>query len=127
MCVDRGSFQNETIPICQEKDVGVIGMKTLGGGPTEAKILRDTALTAEQCVRFALSTPVASVVRGWMSMEHLEADLTIAENFEPLADEDRQAILALAEPEAGDGRHELFKSTQTFDGAVYRKMHGMET
>ena len=31
----------------------------------------------------------------------------------------------LAEPEAGDGRHEHFKSTRRYDGAVYRKMHGL--
>ena len=26
--------------------------------------------------------------------------------------------------EAGDGRHEMFKSTQIYDGAVHRKQHG---
>jgi len=119
------SFQNDTIPLALARDVGVIGMKTLGGGPREAKIPSETAVTAEQCVRYALSTPVSSIVRGWITIEQLEADLKIATDFKPLSTADKAAILAVARPEAGDGRHELFKSTRIYDGPVYRKMHGL--
>jgi uncharacterized protein len=119
------SFRHETVPVCLAKDVGVIAMKTLGGGPRQAKIPTDTRLTAERCVRYALSQPVAVAVRGWLTMEQLEADLKIAENFRPLSDAEQAEILALARPEAGDGRHELFKSTRVFDGPVYRKLHGL--
>jgi hypothetical protein len=100
-------------------------MKTLGGGPRVAKIPSSTAITAEQCVRYALSQPVSTIVRGWLTMEQLEADLKIAENFQPLSERERAEIEALAKPEAGDGRHELFKSTRVFDGPVYREMHGL--
>lgn len=119
------SFQQETVPVCLAKDVGVIGMKTLGGGPTVAKIVADTAITAEQCVRFALSRPVSAIVRGWLTAEQLEADLAIARDFKPLSADQEAEILALAKPDAGDGRHEHFKSTRRYDGAVYRKMHGL--
>ena len=119
------SFQNETVPMCLARDVGVIGMKTLGGGARLAKIPSDTKVTAEQCVRWALSVPVSSIVRGYMTMEHLEADLKIARDFKPLTESEKGEILALAQPEAGDGRHELFKSTRVFDGPIYRKMHGL--
>lgn len=119
------SFQRETIPLALSKDVGVIGMKTLGGGPRVAKIPSETKVTAEQCVRFALSRPVSAIVRGWLTMEQMEADLKIAEDFEPLDVAAEAEILALARPEAGDGRHELFKSTRVYDGPVYRKMHGL--
>ncbi len=119
------SFQRETVPLCLSKDVGVIGMKTLGGGPRTAKIVDDTKITAEQCVRFALSRPVAAIVRGWLTTEQLQADLAIARDFKPLTTQQEAAILALAQPEAGDGRHEHFKSTRRYDGAVYREMHGL--
>ena len=76
-------------------------------------------------MRFALSRPVASIVRGWINREQLEADLKIARDFKPLSAEEEAAILALAQPDAGDGRHELFKSTRVFDGPIYRKMHGL--
>ena len=58
-------------------------------------------------------------------MEQLEADLKIARRFTPLGEAEKAEILALAKPEAGDGRHEHFKSTQQFDGPIYRKMHGL--
>lgn len=119
------SFQRETLPLCLALDVGAIGMKTLGGGPRTAKIVTDTALTAEQCVRFALSRPVSTIVRGWLTAEQLQADLKIARTFQPLTKAEEAAILSLAEPESGDGRHEHFKSTRRFDGGVYRKMHGL--
>ncbi|MBI1353221.1 MAG: aldo/keto reductase [Acidobacteria bacterium] len=119
------SFQSDTVPLCLAKDVGVIGMKTLGGGPRESKIVTDTQVTAEQCVRFALSRPVSAISRGWLTMEQLQADLKIARDFQPLSAEEEAAILTLARPEAGDGRHELFKSTRVFDGPIYRKMHGL--
>ena len=120
------SFQHSTVPLALTKDVGVIGMKTLGGGPVEAKIPSETKITAEMCTRFALSVPVAAIVRGWTKREQLEADLKIAQDFQPLTGEEQAEILRLAQPEAGDGRHELFKSTQRYDGPVYRKMHGVD-
>jgi predicted aldo/keto reductase-like oxidoreductase len=117
------SFQKETVPLCLAKDVGVIGMKTLGGGPRVAKIPSGTQITAEQCVRYALSQPVSVIVRGWLTMEQIEADLKIATDFKPLSDREKAEIEAMSKPDAGDGRHELFKSTRVFDGPVYRKMH----
>ena len=76
------------------------------------------------CVRWALSLPISSVVRGYLKMDQLMADVKLARGFRPLEGEERERILKLAEPEAGDGRHEQFKSTQRYDSPVYRKMHG---
>ena len=119
------SFVHETVPVCLAKDVGVIGMKSLGGGPRVGKIPTDTKITAEQCVRYALSQPLTSLVRGWTQMEQFEQDLKIARDFKPLTSSEQAEILAMAEPEAGDGRHEHFKSTRRFDGPMYREMHGL--
>lgn len=118
------SFEKEVVPLCLAKDVGVIGMKCLGGGPREGEIPTTTQVTAEMCVRWALSLPVSSIVRGYLTMEQLMADVNVARGFQPLEQDQRKAIMALAEPEAGDGRHEHFKSTQRYDNPLYRKMHG---
>ena len=120
------SFQNEVVPVCVSKDVGVIGMKCLGGGPRDAEIPSRTKVTAEMCVRWALSLPVSSIVRGYLTMEQLMSDVKIARGFRPLSQDEREEILALAGPVAGDGRHEHFKSTQRYDHPLYRKMHGFE-
>ena len=120
------SFQNEVVPMCLAKDVGVIGMKCLGGGPRLAEIPTETKVTAEMCVRWALSLPVASIVRGYLTMEQLMADVELVRDFRHLSPEEREQIIALAEPVAGDGRHEHFKSTQRYDHPLYRKMHGFD-
>lgn len=118
------SFQNEVIPLCLAKDVGVIGMKCLGGGPREAEIPGRSKVTAEMCVRWALSLPVSSIVRGYLTIDQLKADVKIARGFKPLTQEAREEIMTLAAPVAGDGRHEHFKSTQRYDAPIYREMHG---
>jgi predicted aldo/keto reductase-like oxidoreductase len=118
------SFQHEVLPVCRTKNVAVIGMKSLGGGPLNARIPSLTKITAEQCVRFALSLPITTLCRGYMKMDQLEEDLRIVRDFKPLTPAEKREILDLAKPDAGDGRHELFKSTQTFDGAPHREQHG---
>jgi hypothetical protein len=59
-----------------------------------------------------------------MSMADLKQGVSIARDFKPMSDSDKEKLLTLAAPEAGDGRHELFKSTKTFDGPHHRKQHG---
>ena len=119
------SFQKEVVPVCLTRDIGIIGMKSLGGGGREGGIiLTNTKLTPAQCLRFALDVPISSLVRGWMTMDQMMADIRTARDFKPLTEIEKGEILMLAEPHAGDGRYELFKSTQRFDNPLYRKMHG---
>ena len=116
------SFQKNVLPVCLEQNVGVIGMKSLGGG----KIPSDTSLTVHECRGYALSLPISTLCAGITSMKDLQQDLAIARNFKPFSDAEKKQILARAEPDAGDGRHELFKSTQTYDGPHHRRQHGFE-
>ena len=121
------SFQKEVVPVCLNQDVGVLGMKSLGGGSPKGRIPSQTSITHEQCRRFALSQPVSSLVVGIMSMEELDAEIRIARNFKPMSDTDREELLLTSATEGGDGRHELFKSSQTFDGPHHREQHGFST
>lgn len=120
------SFQNEVVPVCVKKGVGVIGMKNLGGGPVTGRIPERTKITAEQCVRFGLSLPVSTLCRGYTSLEQLKQDVAIARDFKPLTLEQKKEILALSRPEATDGRHEIFKSTQFYDSGHHRAQHGFD-
>lgn len=119
------SFFHETLPLCLSADIGVLGMKNLGGGVSSAKIPDDTSISADQCVRYALSQPITTAVRGWTTMQQLESDLAVARDFVPMSSEELQSLLAVAEADAGDGRHEQFKSTRRFDNPIYREMHGL--
>lgn len=118
------SFEKEVAPVCLKKNVGVIGMKGLGGG--EGRFLKEVGLTAEECFRYCLNQPVASQVVGITTMDQLKADIALARSFKPMAPEEVQTLLSRVKDVAGDGRHELFKSTKTFDGPHHRKQHGFE-
>ena len=61
-----------------------------------------------------------------MSRKDLHQDLGVARNFKPMPKDQMQKLLAQTATEGADGRHELFKSTQTFDGPYHRQQHGFE-
>jgi predicted aldo/keto reductase-like oxidoreductase len=114
------SFQHEVLPELQQRNIGVIGMKSLGG---RGQLISDLGLSAEQCRRYALSLPISTLVCGMESPENLQQDLKIARNFTPMSDTERRALLEQVYEEAADGRHEWFKSTQFFDSQYHRDQH----
>ena len=115
------SFQKQVVPVCLKKNVGVIGMKGFGGG---SGIAGKAGLTAADAYRYALSQPVASQVVGITSMDQLRENVALARDFSPLSAAEQTAITDKVRDVAGDGRFELFKSTQMFDGPVHRRQHG---
>jgi predicted aldo/keto reductase-like oxidoreductase len=119
------SFQKEVVPVCLKKNVGVIGMKGLGGG--DGRLLGNgVGLTAEECYRYCLSLPITVQVCGITSMQQLKANIALARGFKPMAEVDRDSLLSRVRDIATDGRHELFKSTKVFDGPHHRKQHGFD-
>ncbi len=118
------SFAKELIPAAKKHGTGVIGMKSLGGG--QGKLVKEGVATAAECLRFALSRDVATVVSGMISMDELKKNVAVARNFKPFEAEELEKLLAKVKPHAGDGRHERFKSTIDFDGPFHRKQHGFD-
>jgi uncharacterized protein len=120
---------HEVIPALQKKDVAAIGMKSLGGGnlETQGRIVAGGIATPDECIRFALSQDIASLVVGVDSMKVLMQDVKIARGFTPMPKAEADALLARIQPVASDGRFEWSKSTQAYDGPYHRKQHGFET
>ena len=118
------SFQKEVVPVCLRKNVGVIGMKGLAGGATQGRLIAEMGLTADECYRYCLSLPVTAQVLGIATMDQLQADLAMARNFKPMTAAEMNALRDRVREHGADGRHELFKSTQVFDGPHHRKQHG---
>lgn len=118
------SFQKEVMPVCLERNIGVIGMKGLGGGYPHGAFHHEAGLKVEDCYRYCLSLPIATQVVGINSMEHLMTDIAIARNFKPMTAAEKKALLAKVKDMAGDGRFERFKSTAEFEGPHHRKQHG---
>ncbi len=120
------SFQNEVVPVCVRKNTGVIGMKGLAGGYPQGRLPGQAGLSVDECYRYCLSLPITVQVMGINSMEQLKQDVALARDFHPMSQSETQALLARVEEEAGDGRHELFKSTKQFDGPHHRRQHGFD-
>jgi predicted aldo/keto reductase-like oxidoreductase len=118
----------EVIPELKKKEVAAIGMKSLGGGNLEkgGRLIAGGVATVDECIRYALSQEIASLVVGIDSMKVLMQDVQIARTFAPMPKAETYALLARIEPVAGDGRFEWFKSTQNYDGPYHRKQHGFE-
>jgi predicted aldo/keto reductase-like oxidoreductase len=120
------SFQKLVVPKANELGVGVIGMKSLGGGNEhKGRLAAAHVCTAAEARRYAIGQPIASLVCGIDSMDVLKQDLDIARHFKPYTEEELKALRDKVKAVAGDGRHERFKSTQLFDGPYHRKQHGM--
>lgn len=120
------SFLKGVVPQANARNIGVIGMKSLGGGKDGmGRFISGKVCTPQEAIRFALSQPIASLVTGIDSMAVLQQNLAIGQNFSPMSAEEQQALLERVREVAGDGRHELFKSTQLHDGPYHRAQHAM--
>lgn len=101
------SFQGSVLPVCNERKIGVIAMKSLGaqGG----RIPKDLGIGADLLRRYVLSLPIASLVCGIETRENLRQDLAIARDFKPLAPEELASLLDKGKEPAADGQIEQYK------------------
>lgn len=82
---DRFNFpliEDELLPLAQEKDAGIVGMKAVGDG----FLWR----SAEQGFRYAWSLPIHVMAAGMNTLEMLEQDLAYAEAFTPMSEEEME-------------------------------------
>jgi aryl-alcohol dehydrogenase-like predicted oxidoreductase len=119
------SFLKDVVPTCLQRNVGVIGMKGLGGNG--AAIVSKGGITPDVAYRYALSQPVATQVTGVQSLEHLRQNVALARDFVPMSAADQAALVARTQGAAADGRCEPFKSTEDFEGPHHRRQHGLPT
>jgi uncharacterized protein len=106
------SFEKLVLPALAQRDIGVLGMKPLGA----QVILQSGVVNAPECLRYALSLPIAVVITGCDSMPILHQAINAARNFRPLVEIERAALLARTAPVASNGKYELYKTTHHFDG-----------
>lgn len=122
------SFAHLVLPELAKRNIGAIGMKSLGGGnkTTGARFMAKGVCTPQEAMRFALSQDIDTLVVGVDSMAVLQQDLAVAQQFTPMTAAERDGLLAKVQLVAGDGRHEQFKSTTLFDGPYHRAQHGFD-
>lgn len=109
------SFEKQVLPVLVKEGVGVLGMKPLGSGA----IVGTGAVTATECLHYALSLPTSVVITGMESLERLEQALAAVRTFKPMGKEQVVALLKRTEQIAATGKCERFKTSSAFDGTAH--------
>ena len=81
------------------------------------------ALTAEDCLRYAMSLPVATTIAGVDKPEVLKQNLAVAQSFQPMNEQEMQAIRVRAKVHPADGHFELYKTSIKYDNPEARLAH----
>ena len=111
------SFQKKVLPVLQERNIGVLGMKSLAG--QNARIPRDLNLSVELCRRYAMSLPVSTVICGMQTREELHGMIDIAKDFKPLTEDQINHLLDISRAPAQDGHIEAYKDPHGGFGCSY--------
>jgi predicted aldo/keto reductase-like oxidoreductase len=75
------SFGKEVVPVLVKKQMGVLGLKPMGGG----NILKANVVTPLECLQYALSLPASVVITGVDSMEILDQAFQTAKTYSSLS------------------------------------------
>ncbi len=78
------SFERDVLPLAIENNIGVIGMKTNGGG----RLGNNKIATPVEGLRYAMSLPVSTVVSGINTMDILNENVNLFQNFTPMTEEE---------------------------------------
>jgi aryl-alcohol dehydrogenase-like predicted oxidoreductase len=108
------SFEAQVLPVLEQRGIGVLGMKSMGSGD----ILAAGVVKPEECLRYALSLPTSVVITGIDSRAVLDQALKLMRDFVPYTAKEREALLARTAPAAANGKHELFKTSDKYDGTA---------
>lgn len=95
------SFMASTLKKAHEKGMGIIGMKVPGRG-----YLLQTGVTfsIEPLMRYALSYPVSTIIIGCDTPQQVEENVRVAQNFEPMSEDEMRALEAAYEPHLQAGQ-----------------------
>jgi uncharacterized protein len=114
------SFQQQVLPLAAERGLAVFGMKSMGGS---GEMIVNGVLTPAEALSYAMSLPgVSTTISGMDSMEVLDQNLRILQNFKTLSAQQIEDLRAHGK-QFQDGRYELFKSTVKYDGDLGRQQH----
>jgi predicted aldo/keto reductase-like oxidoreductase len=109
------SFQHEVLPRLISEQTGVLSMKPMGDGI----ILKSQAVSAAECLQYAMTVNPGTVITGIDSIPILEQDLEIARSFKPMTKAQMAELIARTAMFATTGKYELFKTTDHFDSTAH--------
>lgn len=98
------SFIETVIPEAMKHNIGVIAMKTCAIG----LIIENKIATVDECLNFAWSFPISTIVSGMDHFDHLKHNIDLAKRFKPMTEEARKQLLARTKKTSGP-EYERFK------------------
>jgi len=101
------SFERHVLPELTRRNIAPIAMKTLCG---KAAPITQKILTVEEALRYVLTLPVATIVSGIDSLEHLRQNLDIVRRFTPMTPQEIEALRKRVTGHAENERFEYFKT-----------------
>lgn len=108
------SFTHQVMPVAIQQGIGVLAMKTFGS----SFILDSKTVEPIDALHYGLTQPVSVVITGIDSPKILDQALLAAKTFKPLTETQVAALLAKTKDAASEGRYELFKTSNHFDGTA---------
>ena len=109
------SFAKKVVPVLVEHGIGVLGMKPIGAG----SLLESKTVSAIECLHYAMNLPTSVVINGCDSVGRVHQALEAARTFKPLTETQVAVLLAKTAAAGAEGKFELFKTTNNFDGTVH--------
>ncbi|MBE9227950.1 aldo/keto reductase [Phormidium sp. LEGE 05292] len=108
------SFAKLVVPELVKRNIGILGMKSMANGI----LLRSNTVTPIECLHYALNLPTSVVITGLDSMEILEQALEAVRTFQPMTEQQVQALLAKTASAGAKGEFEPFKTSSIFDSTA---------
>ncbi len=108
------SFERQVLPVLVENEIGVLGMKTMG----DHYILKSKTVSPIECLHYAMNLPTSTVITGIEKMPILDQAFEAAKTFQPMSEEQVNALLDRTRQAAATGQYELFKTSSKFDGTA---------
>jgi predicted aldo/keto reductase-like oxidoreductase len=108
------SFTAQVMPVALKQGIGVLAMKTFG----DPYILKSNTVQPIEALHYGLTLPVSVIITGIDNTQVLDQAFEAARTFKPLDQAQMNSLLARTATAAADGKFELFKTTQHYDGTA---------
>ena len=108
------SFEKEVMPVALKQGIGILAMKTFG----DPYILKSNTVQPIEALHYSLTQPVSVVITGIDNTQTLDQAFEAARTFKPLNQSQIDSLLARTATAASEGKFELFKTTNHYDGTA---------
>lgn len=108
------SFEDQVLPVLLKNKIGVLAMKTFG----DNFILRSNTVQPIEALHYSMTLPTSVVITGIDNLQVLDQAIEAARTFKPMTNEEVASVLSRTKDAAVNGRFELYKISQHFDGTA---------